>query len=192
MIEQFSLPALPDARATAAAVALCFIGLEYLLGRLLHRDTHDLGEAAASFGVTLGRNVVRGIEAGLLAGPFVFAHKHCLLDFPPTDAVTLAALFLATEFAYYWQHRAAHHIRWMWATHAVHHSATRFNLTAAVRVGWTGSLSGNFLFYLPLAWVGFHPVPTGAADATCDIDPPPSHPHYLHCHRGRGSTRRGA
>lgn len=44
----------------------------------------------------------------------------------------------------------------MWATHAVHHSTTRFNLTAAIRLGWTGNISGNFLFFLPLALIGFH------------------------------------
>jgi sterol desaturase/sphingolipid hydroxylase (fatty acid hydroxylase superfamily) len=46
----------------------------------------------------------------------------------------------------------------LWATHAVHHSATRFNLSAAVRLGWTGQLTGGFLFFLPLAWIGFHPA----------------------------------
>jgi sterol desaturase/sphingolipid hydroxylase (fatty acid hydroxylase superfamily) len=45
----------------------------------------------------------------------------------------------------------------MWATHAVHHSATKLNLTAAIRLGWTGNISGNFLFFLPLVWIGFHP-----------------------------------
>ncbi len=58
---------------------------------------------------------------------------------------------------YYWQHRASHRIHWMWATHAVHHSATKLNFTAAVRLGWTGNISGNFLFFLPLVWFGFHP-----------------------------------
>jgi sterol desaturase/sphingolipid hydroxylase (fatty acid hydroxylase superfamily) len=46
----------------------------------------------------------------------------------------------------------------MWATHAVHHSTTQLNLTAAIRLGWTGNISGNFLFFLPLALVGFHPL----------------------------------
>ncbi|NQZ08737.1 MAG: hypothetical protein HRT35_16400 [Algicola sp.] len=27
--------------------------------------------------------------------------------------------------AYYWQHRCSHTIRWMWASHAVHHSSQR-------------------------------------------------------------------
>jgi sterol desaturase/sphingolipid hydroxylase (fatty acid hydroxylase superfamily) len=45
----------------------------------------------------------------------------------------------------------------MWATHAVHHSATKLNFTAAIRLGWTGNISGNFLFFLPLIFSGFHP-----------------------------------
>jgi len=84
-------------------------------------------------------------------------YRHRLFDFSQTGAPALLGLFLGSEFLYYWQHRASHRIRWMWATHCVHHSPTRLNLTAAVRLGWTGNLSGNFLFFLPLAWVGFHP-----------------------------------
>jgi sterol desaturase/sphingolipid hydroxylase (fatty acid hydroxylase superfamily) len=52
-------------------------------------------------------------------------------------------------------------VRWLWATHAVHHSATHFNLSAAIRLGWTGQLTGAFVFFLPLAWIGFPPVTIG-------------------------------
>ena len=38
-----------------------------------------------------------------------------------------------------------------------HDSPTKLNLTAAIRLGWTGNISGNFLFFLPLVWIGFHP-----------------------------------
>ncbi|MBN9548265.1 MAG: sterol desaturase family protein, partial [Alphaproteobacteria bacterium] len=106
----------------------------------------------------LGQNLVRAIEAGIVAVPFTLAYGHRLFDLDPYAPATIAALFLATEFVYYWHHRASHRIRWMWATHAVHHSATRLNLTAAIRLGWTGNISGNFLFFVPLAWLGFHPV----------------------------------
>jgi len=68
------------------------------------------------------------------------------------------ALFVGVEFCYYWFHLASHRVRFLWATHAVHHSATRFNLSAAVRLGWTSQLTGSFLFFLPLAWIGFHPA----------------------------------
>jgi len=68
------------------------------------------------------------------------------------------ALFVGVELFYYWFHLASHRVRWLWATHAVHHSATRFNLSAAIRLGWTGQLTGAFVFFLPLAFLGFHPL----------------------------------
>jgi sterol desaturase/sphingolipid hydroxylase (fatty acid hydroxylase superfamily) len=161
MTEQFNiLTTSPNTRLTILAVAVGFMLLEYLVSRLTDHDkeTHDFRESAASFGVALGQNLVRALEAGLVAIPFLFAYKHRLLDFDPFTWQAIVALFVATEFVYYWHHRASHRIRWMWATHAVHHSATKLNLTAAIRLGWTGSISGNFLFFALLAWVGFHPI----------------------------------
>ena len=67
-------------------------------------------------------------------------------------------LFVLVDFVEYWLHRTSHRVRLLWATHAVHHSATRFNLTAAVRIGWTSPLSGVAFFFLPLAFVGFNPL----------------------------------
>ncbi|CAM5767010.1 sterol desaturase [Labrys miyagiensis] len=147
----------PDVRLTILATALGFMVLEYLLGRLASHDTHDLRESAASFAIAIGQNLVKSAEALVVALPFAFVHQHRLLDFIQTSPQALVALFLGSEFFYYWHHRAAHRIRWMWATHCVHHSTTKLNLTAAVRLGWTGNVSGNFLFFLPLAWIGFHP-----------------------------------
>jgi sterol desaturase/sphingolipid hydroxylase (fatty acid hydroxylase superfamily) len=161
MTEQLNtLTANPNMRLTILSVAVGFMLLEYLVSRLTdhHKQTHDFRESAASFGVAVGHNLVRAVEAGLVAIPFLFAYNHRLFDFDPFTWPSIVALFFATEFVYYWHHRASHRIRWMWATHAVHHSATRLNLTAAIRLGWTGSISGNFLFFALLAWIGFHPV----------------------------------
>ena len=150
----------PSMRLTILGVAGAFMALELLISRLgrRHRDTHDLGESAATFGVAVGHSLLRAAGAGLLSIPFAFVYSHRLFDFDTMTPLALGALFLATEFVYYWHHRATHRIRWMWATHSVHHSATKFNLTAALRLGWTAGLSGDFLFFLPLAWLGFHPV----------------------------------
>ncbi len=150
----------PSMRLTILGIAGAFMALELLMSRLgrRHRDTHDVGESAATFGVALGHSLLRAAAAGLLSIPFAFVYGHRLFDFDTMTPLALGALFLATEFVYYWHHRATHRIRWMWATHSVHHSATKFNLTAALRLGWTAGLSGDFLFFLPLAWLGFHPV----------------------------------
>src|ERR1700760_3041743 len=147
----------PYVRALILATALGFMVLEYALGRLVHRSSHDWRESVASFGVALGQNLVRALEAGIVAIPFAFLYQHRLFDFDQGSAPALAGLFVGSEFLYYWQHRASHRIRWMWATRAVHHSTTRLNLTAAIRLGLTGNISGNFLFFLPLAVIGFHP-----------------------------------
>ncbi|WP_084683056.1 sterol desaturase family protein [Neorhizobium vignae] len=147
----------PSLRVGFLIVAVSFMLLEYLIGRLARHDTHDLKESAASFGVAVIHGLVRPLEAALVAVPFMFAYRHHLFDIDITTAAGLLMLFVAVDFIYYWHHRASHHIRWLWATHAVHHSPTRLNLTAAIRLGWTGNISGHFLFFVPLAWAGFHP-----------------------------------
>lgn len=147
----------PSLRVGFLIVAVSFMLLEYLIGRLARHDTHDLKESAASFGVAVIHGLVRPLEATLVAIPFMLAYRHRLFDIDITSAAALLALFVAVEFVYYWHHRASHHVRWLWATHAVHHSPTRLNLTAAIRLGWTSNISGHFLFFVPLAWLGFHP-----------------------------------
>jgi sterol desaturase/sphingolipid hydroxylase (fatty acid hydroxylase superfamily) len=147
-----------DTRFLIVAMAFGLMALEYGISRLTRHEAHDWRESAASFGVALGQTLLRSVEAGIVAIPFAFFYRHRLFDFDQTSLPALAALFVGSEFLYYWQHRASHRIRWMWATHSVHHSTTRFNLTAAIRLGWTGSISGNFLFFLPLALLGFHPL----------------------------------
>ncbi|MGV3634607.1 MAG: sterol desaturase family protein [Pseudorhodoplanes sp.] len=159
MLEHLNVITNPTTRLTVLGLAVCFMFLEYMLSRLAHHDheTHDLAESTTSLAIALGQNVVRAVEAGMVAIPFALAYSHRLFEFDPATPLAIAALFVAVEFVYYWQHRSAHRIRWMWATHSVHHSASRLNFTAAVRLGWTGAISGNFLFFVPLAWLGFHP-----------------------------------
>ena len=61
---------------------------------------------------------------------------------------TWPLLLLAQDFFYYWSHRCHHMIRLLWASHVVHHSSQRFNLSTALRQPWTGVTS--WVFYLPL------------------------------------------
>lgn len=145
------------------AVALVFIAMELLYAHLAaHDHEHDLGETAASIGVAIGDLAVRLMTSGLAAIPFFAVYHYRLLDIPLDSAWGWVALFLGVELCYYVFHRASHRVRWLWATHAVHHSATRFNLSAAVRLGWTGTITGAFVFFLPLALIGFHPVAIAA------------------------------
>jgi sterol desaturase/sphingolipid hydroxylase (fatty acid hydroxylase superfamily) len=140
-------------------VALTFIVIELIYGKLAaHGRDHDLNETVASVGVAIGDLAARTLTSGLAAAPFFLVYAYRLFDIPLDRAWSWGALFVSVEFCYYWFHRTSHRVRWLWATHAVHHSATRFNLSAAVRLGWTGAITGSFVFFLPLALLGFHPV----------------------------------
>jgi sterol desaturase/sphingolipid hydroxylase (fatty acid hydroxylase superfamily) len=134
--------------------------IEWLYVRLaLHDvDSHDLRETTSSIVTALGNHLIRPFASLLVAIPLYAAYQIRLFDIPSTSIVALIALFVLVDFADYWFHRAAHRVRIMWATHAVHHSATRFNLTAAIRLGWTGPLSGAAFFFMPLTLLGFHPL----------------------------------
>jgi sterol desaturase/sphingolipid hydroxylase (fatty acid hydroxylase superfamily) len=66
-------------------------------------------------------------------------------------------LFFGDEFSYYWFHRVSHECRLFWASHVVHHSSERYNLSTALRQTWTGSFM-SFVFWLWLPIVGFAPA----------------------------------
>jgi sterol desaturase/sphingolipid hydroxylase (fatty acid hydroxylase superfamily) len=154
--QSFHLPL--EYRRILPAIALGFMALEYALARLGGRRVFDGREAAASIGVAIGDAVFRAAQAGIVAVPFAFVYRHRLSDIPLDSVWAVLLLFFGTEFLFYLFHWAAHNVRWLWATHAVHHTPTQINLTAGIRLGWTGLLSGNFLFFLPMAWLGFHPL----------------------------------
>jgi sterol desaturase/sphingolipid hydroxylase (fatty acid hydroxylase superfamily) len=140
---------------------LVMLGLmlsEYLFHRLNHGDSYDLRETAASLVIALGHKLSTALTAGVAAIPVLFVYRHRMFDIPLDSIWSWLALFLAAEFSYYIHHLAMHKVRWFWATHAVHHSPTRLNLSAGVRLGWGGPLTGGFLFYLPLVALGFNPA----------------------------------
>lgn len=93
----------------------------------------------------------------LLIGVFWWVHQFRLFEIP-TTWWTIALLFVAQDFCYYWFHRAAHRIRWCWASHVTHHSSERLNLSTAFRQSVTYPVSGMWVFWLPLALVGFSPT----------------------------------
>jgi sterol desaturase/sphingolipid hydroxylase (fatty acid hydroxylase superfamily) len=87
---------------------------------------------------------------------YTYIYQHGLQWIPPVWW-SIPVLFLAQDFLYYVFHRAHHRVRWMWCSHVVHHSSERLNLSTAFRQSLTYPLSGMWLFWLPLAWLGFGP-----------------------------------
>lgn len=141
--------------------------LEGLARGFVLRSGYDWRAFAASLGDALGRRVVDGLGLSLALPALAWAHAHRMGDLALGTPAAFALLFVGQEFCYYWYHRAAHRIAWFWATHCVHHSPNELNLAAALRLGWTGKLTGSGLFFTPLVWLGF---PVNAVLATLALN----------------------
>src|SRR4249919_400974 len=111
--------------------------------------------------VAVGHLVTQAAAHGVIFGFIVAAVYEVRLTTIPvswSNWPSLIALFLLTDLAFYVEHRCSHRIRLLWASHSVHHSTERMVVSAAFRLSWTPILSGVFLFYLPIVWIGFDPV----------------------------------
>jgi sterol desaturase/sphingolipid hydroxylase (fatty acid hydroxylase superfamily) len=140
-----------------AVIALATI--EGLILTFVARRAYDWRSYAASVTDALVREyLVYALVTVSVAGPLIgFAWTHRLTTVPLSGLASFAILFVGQEFCYYWYHRAAHRVRWFWATHAVHHSPNEFNLGIAYRFGWSGRLAGNAVFFVPMIYLGFPP-----------------------------------
>lgn len=92
-----------------------------------------------------------------------------LATVPATVWWGIIITFLATEFCYYWAHRLSHEIRWLWASHCVHHSPETISLSTSFRSGATDFFSGFWLIYCPLFIIGFNPLLVGVIIASINF-----------------------
>ena len=143
-----------------ALLALVMIAatLEGLVQTFVRRQPYDWRAYFASLGDAVGRRAVDALGLSLAAPVLAWAYDHRLQTLALSTPAAFALLFVGQEFFYYWYHRAAHRVRWFWATHSVHHSPNELTLAAALRLGWTGKLSGSAIFFAPLVWLGFPPL----------------------------------
>jgi sterol desaturase/sphingolipid hydroxylase (fatty acid hydroxylase superfamily) len=141
---------------------LAFSFAEWVWARWIARRSYDARASLASVGVALGQALLKPVTAVVIAGTYSAATTVAITQFPVDKWQVWFAGFFAVEFAYYWFHRWSHSVNWVWATHAVHHSANEMTLPAAIRLGWTGVISGGWLVFLPLILIGFPPKMVGA------------------------------
>lgn len=145
----------------ATPVFFALMALEWWLGRLRGRDTYRLHDAMASIGLGMvGQLADVMMRLGGL-GLYTLLWQHVVPWHLPVDApwVWLSALLLY-DLAYYWHHRLGHRVAVLWASHVVHHQSEDYNLSTALRQTGTRWLLG-WLFYLPLAVLGYPPLVVG-------------------------------
>lgn len=122
-----------------------------------HKDLYEVRDTFSSLAMGIG-NVISGFLSKLLVfGAFTLVYKFRLFTLPFTWWMWVLAFF-ADDLSYYWFHFTSHNIRWFWASHVVHHSSQRYNLSTALRQTWTGNLTGGFVFWMWMPLLGFHPI----------------------------------
>lgn len=148
---------LPSPVELATPGFILLVVAEMIFARFAGRARYEVRDTASSLAMGFG-SVVAGA-----AFAFVFlAVAGALRPYRIADIgwswSAIAVCFVLDDFLFYWWHRAAHRIRWLWANHVSHHSSQHYNLSTALRQPWTDVLTPGLLFKMPLVLLGF-PIP---------------------------------
>lgn len=139
------------------AIVIC-IALEFMYSRKKGLQNYALPETLTSMALILIDKILglfTGSDGGLIV-KWLWAHR--FFDLPFERHWVLVLTFIAAEFMYYWNHWYNHHVNIGWATHIMHHSPTKYNLTLGYRLGITRLFSLGWLVFLPLILFGFRPA----------------------------------
>ncbi|MBX8826956.1 sterol desaturase family protein [Ochrobactrum sp. SFR4] len=151
-------PAFFDVTLLAVPLYLLAIMIELVAVRYWHRKGEfETRDALTSLLMGTG-NVVAGLLLGFVSvTALLWVWQFRFFDLGLHWWVFIAA-FIFDDLRYYWYHRIAHRVRWVWAEHVNHHSSQHYNLTTALRQSWTGQITGMFILQVPLVLLGFHPA----------------------------------
>ncbi|HKT97919.1 MAG TPA: sterol desaturase family protein [Paraburkholderia sp.] len=151
-------PTLPNIIVAAQPAFAVLMAVEVVAALTLGKPLYRVKDTAANVALAAGALVVSVLTAGMVLFVYSWLYLHRLFTIPMNTAWAWALCFLADDFTYYWFHRLSHEVRWFWASHSVHHSSEKYNLSVSLRQTWTGTISGTFLFWAWLPFVGFHPA----------------------------------
>lgn len=133
------------------------VELQVMKGRG-RREQFYWKDIAANLSLGLSYQVFELIAHALFVGVAVtWIYEHRLFDVP-VNGWTILPIFVAVEFCYYWFHRTSHRVRWFWSAHVVHHTGERMNFTTAMRQSLLYSITGWWLFFMPLVFLGVPPA----------------------------------
>ena len=122
------------------------------------RSAFPWTESFVSLFIALGGRGASALSAIPIGYAAAWIYEHRVGTVALTEWWGWLLLFVGHEFCYYWHHRVGHTCRWVWANHRVHHSPEHLTFSGAYRLGWTHFISGVFLFFMPLVWLGFAPI----------------------------------
>ncbi len=130
--------------------------IELAYGKLKGTDYYRVNDALTSLATGSINQLVAVSKALIPFTVYIAVYQHFAIFELGDSALIWLVAFVAYDFCYYWNHRFGHEMNILWAAHVIHHSSEEYNLTTALRQTGSGFLS--FVFYLPLAVLGFDPL----------------------------------
>ena len=148
----------PQIIVLATPVFFLLIAIELLVGWRRGKNTYRLNDALNSIGLGVMSQVV-GIFITLFAvGIYTIVFTHAAMwQLSEKSPWLWVAGLIVYDLCYYWHHRLGHTVALFWAAHVVHHQSEDYNLSTALRQTSSGWI-GGWLFYLPMAVIGFPPL----------------------------------
>ena len=134
------------------------IAVEIIYLHKEHRFTERKNEIVANIIIAIGAAFVSFITKGAILFVYTLLYQYRIFEMPDNIWWAWVICFFADDFSWYWFHRSSHKIRFLWASHAVHHSPEVFSLSAGMRVPWTSNITGNFLFWAWMPLIGITPA----------------------------------
>ncbi|WP_430927541.1 sterol desaturase family protein [Polaribacter marinivivus] len=150
------IPEIPNLIHYVIPFFIVTVILEIILTIKIKLDEYEFKDAGTSILMGLGNVFIGLFTKGIVLGVFLFLYQYRFFTIPFAWWSWLILLF-AEDLCYYWFHRISHESRLFWASHVVHHSSQKYNLSTALRQTWSGSFY-SFVFWIPLLLIGFHPI----------------------------------
>jgi sterol desaturase/sphingolipid hydroxylase (fatty acid hydroxylase superfamily) len=135
------------------------IGAEIVYSYYKHKHYYTVKGVLANIYLTslnMGLDLlIRGVCLAVLL--YFYQFRVYQIDAQIHPIVYWISLLVFQDFMFYWLHRVDHYCRFFWAVHVTHHSSEEFNLTVGFRSSVFQPLY-RFMYFIPLALVGFQPL----------------------------------
>ncbi|HKP32628.1 MAG TPA: sterol desaturase family protein, partial [Chitinophagaceae bacterium] len=135
---------------------LLVILVEVFLSNYHHKKLYSFKETATNFLLSLLNGGLDLLIRGgyLLILSFFWDMRFAFIE---NSWIYWTVLVLSIDFVSYWLHRLEHYCRVFWAAHVTHHSAEHMNFSVEFRTSVFQPMY-RFIFFIPLALLGFQPV----------------------------------
>jgi sterol desaturase/sphingolipid hydroxylase (fatty acid hydroxylase superfamily) len=145
----------PEVIRYAVPFMIMLVLAEWGISVYQKRDLYDKKDLFAATTIGIGNLIVSAIIKTALFASVLFFLNLVPWSIPPVWWSYILCL-VAIDFCRYWAHRIAHENRFWWATHVTHHNSEKYNWSVSFRLSWVQHI--KFIFFVPVALMGFHPV----------------------------------